>query len=255
VTKDPWADLADPFVDGHYNTRRGKVRTHVIHHHLRTHLPPPPARLIDVGGGAGHQSLPLARDGYDITLVDPSSTMLERARQQLAQEPADVAQRIHLVEARAEDAPEILGERFAGVLCHGVIMYIDEPQPFVAALAALAQPGALVSLVAKNQRVMAVLPAIQSDWAGVLAGFDATTQINGLGVATRGDTLEDVTSWFNESGIDLLAWYGVRLFTDGWISPRDGETTDDLMAAEVEASRRDPYRQMSRLFHVLGTRR
>ena len=30
---------------------------------------------------------------------------------------------------------------------------------------------------------------------------------------------------------------------------------DLVLAVELEASRRDPYRQMSRLFHLLGRRR
>jgi 2-polyprenyl-3-methyl-5-hydroxy-6-metoxy-1,4-benzoquinol methylase len=76
---DAWAGLADRYVDGHYGTLRGVVRTHVIHEHLRVHVPPPPLRLVDIGGGAGNQSIPLARAGYEVTLVDPSPSMLTKA--------------------------------------------------------------------------------------------------------------------------------------------------------------------------------
>lgn len=85
---DPWAPLAGRFVDDHYATLRGLVGTHVIHRHLRGHLPPPSADLVDVGGGAGHKALPLARDGYRVTIPDPSPAMLERAAQALMAEPA-----------------------------------------------------------------------------------------------------------------------------------------------------------------------
>ena len=81
---DPWAPLADRFVDGHYATLRGRVRTYVIDAHLRDHLPKPPCALVDVGGGAGNQSIPLARDGYQVTIVDPSEAMLARARARMA---------------------------------------------------------------------------------------------------------------------------------------------------------------------------
>lgn len=47
---DAWAPLAERFVEGHYGTLRGRVRTHVIACHLRDHLPSPPATLVDVGG-------------------------------------------------------------------------------------------------------------------------------------------------------------------------------------------------------------
>jgi len=72
------APLAGRFVDGHYGMLRGRVRTYVIAAHLRDHLPGPPAAVADVGGGAGNQSIPLARDGYQVTIVDPSEAMLAR---------------------------------------------------------------------------------------------------------------------------------------------------------------------------------
>jgi ubiquinone/menaquinone biosynthesis C-methylase UbiE len=79
ATQDTWAPLAKRFVDDHYGSLRGGVRTHVINEHLRNHMGPPPQRVVDVGGGAGNQSIPLARAGHDVTIVDPSPAMLERA--------------------------------------------------------------------------------------------------------------------------------------------------------------------------------
>lgn len=251
---DAWAPLADLFVDGHYGSLRGRVRTHVIHHHLLAHLPPPPARIIDVGGGAGNQSLPLARLGYDVTVVDPSAAMLAKARAAL--DPT-IADRVRLVESTGEDAPDVLrGERFDGVLCHGVVMYLDDPEPLYDALVALAAPGGIVSVVAKNVELLAVRPALEGDWAAALAGFDAQRQVNGLGVDTRGDRIEVLTAALDHRGVEPVAWYGVRLFTDGWAPDRPATDDVDLvLAVELEASRRDPYRTMSRLFHVIGRRR
>jgi hypothetical protein len=70
--EDARAARGDRFVDDHYGSLRGRIRVHVIHKHLQAHLDPPPLRIVDVGGGAGHQSIPLAREGYDVTIVDPS---------------------------------------------------------------------------------------------------------------------------------------------------------------------------------------
>jgi SAM-dependent methyltransferase len=246
--------VAERFVDGHYGTLRGRVRTYVISCHLRDHLPRPPAALVDVGGGAGNQSIPLARDGYQVTIVDPSAAMLARAQARLAAEPGEVARRVRLVQASAGQARGALGgARFAGVLCHGVIMYVDDPRPFVAALADLAEPGGVVSLVAKNARTLATRPALEGNWAHALAAFTTDRQVNGLGLDTRADTLEDLTTMLAEAGVERTAWYGVRLFTDGWTPAQlgtDGE--DQALEVELQASRRDPYRLMSRLFHIVG---
>ena len=254
ATVDPWAALAERFVEGHYGSLRGRVRTHVIDRQLRLHLPPPPCALIDVGGGAGNQSIPLARDGYQVTIVDPSPAMLDRARARLRAEAGTVADRVRLVQATAEEAADAVGgQQFAGVLCHGVIMYVPDPRPFVAGLARLARPGAVVSVVAKNARMLAARPALEGKWAQALQAFDASNQVNGLGLDTRGDRLEDLTALLSGHGIERVAWYGVRLFTDGW-TPQEaaGGAEDEIFAVEYEASRRDPYRLMSRLFHVVG---
>ena len=253
--EDPWAALGGRFVDGHYGSLRGRVRTHVIHEHLRAYLAPPPLRIVDVGGGAGHQSIPLARQGYDVTIVDPSAAMLERARDHIV--AADVDRRVQLVEATGEDAPAALdGERFGAVLCHGVLMYLDDPDPLVDALCALADVNGIVSIVAKNVDVMAIRPALEGDWAAALAAFDSDRQINGLGVDTRGDSIEVLSATLRDRGIDPVAWYGVRLFTDGWTRDRPTTDPEDLvLQVELAASQRDPYRRLSRLFHLLGRRR
>ena len=79
VSDDTWAGLADQFADGAYATVKGRVRTYVMHQQLLEHLPGPPATVLDVGGGAGHQSFPLAQAGYEVTLLDPSAAMLDKA--------------------------------------------------------------------------------------------------------------------------------------------------------------------------------
>src|SRR5580704_15045331 len=88
VSEDTWAGLADKFVDDAYASVKGHVRTYVLHQHLLEHLPAPPAPVLDVGGGAGHQSFPLAQAGYDVTLLDPSPAMLAQAGERLERLPA-----------------------------------------------------------------------------------------------------------------------------------------------------------------------
>jgi S-adenosylmethionine-dependent methyltransferase len=253
---DAWAPLADQFVNGHYGSLRGRVRTYVIDRQLREHLVRAPARIVDVGGGAGNQSIPLARDGYEVTIVDPSQAMLARAEQMLRVETPEVQSRVQLVRASADEAPALLGEaRYGAVLCHGVIMYVEDPRPFVMDLARLAAPEAIVSIVAKNAANLAVRPALSGKWREALEAFDGVRQINGLGVDTRADSIDDLTEMLADAGVECEAWYGVRLFTDGWTPDRPAlDAEADVLAVELEASRRDPYRQLSRLFHIVGKR-
>jgi ubiquinone/menaquinone biosynthesis C-methylase UbiE len=58
---------------------------------LARHLPPPPARVIDVGGAAGAYSLWLAAQGYAVHLVDASSRLVEEARRRSAASATPIA--------------------------------------------------------------------------------------------------------------------------------------------------------------------
>ena len=81
-------------MDDVYASVKVRVRTYVMHQHLLEHLPPPPAPLLDVGGGAGNQSFPLAQAGYGVTLLDPSSAMLDKAQERLGRLPAEARQEV-----------------------------------------------------------------------------------------------------------------------------------------------------------------
>ena len=132
---DCWEELADAFTEGAYATVKGRVRTYVLHEQLLRHMPAPPATVLDVGGGAAHQSLPLARLGYEVTLVDPSAAMLAKATQRLATDPEQVQRRVRLIRAEGQNAPEAVdSQTFNAVLCHGVLMYLAQPDPMVDSL-------------------------------------------------------------------------------------------------------------------------
>ena len=259
--EDLWAGLADKFADEAYASVKGYVRTYVLHHQLLEHLPPPPAAVLDVGGGAGHQSFPLALAGYDVTVLDPSPAMLDKARQRLQRLPDDAARRVTLIQADGENAAgAVAGRRFAAVLCHGVLGYLDDPEPLVDQLCRCAATDGLVSIMTGNAKASAVRPAMERRWEDALASFDARTEIGVLGVPGRADTVEEITELIRERGVQPLAWYGVWLFVD-WLEfsgthldPSDSEQVAATAAVELEAGRRDPYRQLSRVFHLVGRR-
>lgn len=87
-------------LDRPYN-RLEFVRTQEL---LRTHLPPPPARVLDVGGGVGTHAAWLAADGYDVELVDVVPDHVRQARDLADTLPRPFTARVG--DARALDAPD-----------------------------------------------------------------------------------------------------------------------------------------------------
>jgi SAM-dependent methyltransferase len=259
MAADTWAGLADKFADGAYATAKGRVRTYVLHQHLLEHLPPPPAPVLDVGGGAGHQSFPLAQAGYEVTLLDPSPAMLDKAQQRLAHLPAEAQRRVTLLQADGENADEAInGRRFAGVMCHGVLGYLERPEPVISQLCRCTAAGGIVSIMTGNAKATAVQPALERRWDDALAAFDTRTGIGVLGLRGRADTVEEISGLIQRQGVEPIAWYGGWLFVD-WLDfsgaeldPSDTKQLAAAAAVELEASRRDPYRQLSRVFHLIG---
>ena len=252
---DPFSDLAE-----RYNSSGGILRQVVRHEligrGLAEHLPGPPASIADVGGGAGQQAIPLSRRGYRVTIIDPSPKMLAEARKRLSREDARVRGRMRLVEGTGERAPETLGgETFDAVLCHGVLMYLEDPRPMIHALSALPRPGGIVSVLAKNATALAMRPALEGRYQDALTSLKVERDRGRLGVITRGDTVEDLYGAFRENDVEALRWYGVRVFTDHLGERMPGADLPEVLELEWEAGLREPYRSVARLIHLLGRKK
>ncbi|RZB13260.1 SAM-dependent methyltransferase, partial [Streptomyces sp. F001] len=165
-------------------------------------------------------------------------------------------ERVRVLEGDGRDTGvHFLPGSFDVVLCHGVLMYVDDPDPLLAGLARMLAPGGLLSLLVRNGDALAMRPGLSGDWSAALAAFDTTAYRNRLGLDVRADRLDTLTATLAGIGAPLHAWYGVRVFTD---TATDGaELPSDvsvLLAAEERAGRTDPYRGVAALLHLCGVR-
>ncbi|OAR25475.1 methyltransferase [Streptomyces sp. ERV7] len=215
-------------------------------------------RVLDVGTGQGTQALRLARAGHTVTGLESDPEMLRVARESLSTEPEGIRERVRLIEGDGnETGVHFLPGSFDVVLCHGVLMYVQEPDAMLAGLARMLAPGGLLSLLVRNADALAMRPGLAGDWTGALSSFDTDAYTNRLGLSVRADRLDTLTRTLDGIAAPLHAWYGVRVFTDN--VPNDvqlpaADELDRLLAAEDKAGRTDPYRRVAALLHLCGVR-
>ncbi len=204
-----------------------------------------PLRVLDAGCGQGTQALALAARGHAVTGLDPSAELLER----FASDARAAGTPAHLVHGPGERAAELTPGPFDLVLCHGVLMYLDDPAPLLGALGAVAAPGAGLSLLVRNGLAPAMRPGLRGESRAALDAFDRPDYTTRLGLAARMHTPDELDGHLVPGGWRPHRWYGVRVFSDHRADPDPAEL-DDLVAAEAEAGRRDPYRRVAALLHV-----
>jgi len=109
---------------------------------LRRFLPPPPARILDVGGGTGVHARWLVDDGYQVGLIDPVARHVEQAAKVCAAELGDARQ---LTAADASyDVVQVLGPLY----------HLPDPGDRKAVLSEarrVVKPGGLVAAAAINR--------------------------------------------------------------------------------------------------------
>ncbi|WP_443051581.1 class I SAM-dependent methyltransferase [Streptomyces sp. NBC_00234] len=215
-------------------------------------------RVLDVGMGQGTQALRLARAGHSVTGLESDGDMLRTAREALADEPEGIRERVRLIEGDGQDTGvHFLPGSFDLVLCHGVLMYVQEPDPMLAGLARMLASGGLLSLLVRNADALAMRPGTAGDFAGALDAFDTDTYTNRLGLTVRADRLDALTATLAGIAAPLHAWYGVRVFCDNADNEAELPAPPEmarLLDAEDRAGRTDPYRRVAALLHLCGVR-
>lgn len=174
---------------------------------LRTLLPAPPARVLDVGAGTGFLSVLLAELGYHVTAVDLSPGMLSRLRSKAA----DRGLQIDVVEADAAQPPA--GE-FDVVVERHVLWTMPAPDEALRAWCAAAPRGQLVLLESMWGTAAGPVGAAQA------RGRELLNRARGRGPAHHAEYDQDLRANLplgTGTPVDRLLELVV---TSGWRAPR-----------------------------------
>jgi ubiquinone/menaquinone biosynthesis C-methylase UbiE len=231
-----------------------RLRHTLTEANLARHWGDEPSRVLDVAGGNGVTAVRLAALGHEVTVLDPAGAMLSTAIR--AAEAQGVADRLHVVQAGAQDAPEVFADHeFDLVLCHNLLHYVEsaeEREEVLRAIMAPLRPGGLLSVLGPNA-VFDPIQAVVRDRAPDLALRELdTVACEWAQPCTVGEIVVSLAGL----DVDEVVRYGVRCVSD-LVAEQDAENPAfmaDLERLELALSNRMPHLLSARFFHLIARR-
>jgi ubiquinone/menaquinone biosynthesis C-methylase UbiE len=126
------------------STGLGQLELLRVQEVLGRHLPPPPARILDVGGGTGVHAKWLAELGHEVRIIDIAPRHVERANAELG----PIGVRAELGDARSLPVPD---QALDVVLVFGPLYHLTERSDRLRALGEarrVVRPGGVVAVAA-----------------------------------------------------------------------------------------------------------
>lgn len=232
-----------------YQRGKGAIRLAVLQRDLTALLEVPGKRLLDVGGGAGQMALWCAQQGHQVTIVDPSASLLTQA--QNAAKAAGYATQIETACGDGLQLHSLLqGEQYDGVLCHAVLEWVEDAEKLLDQCVAMLCPGGFFSLMFYNRLALNFIQHIYGNFDYIERDY----QIKGKAKLTP-DWPRDpatVSQWLDARGLLRKRLSGIRCFYD-YMKPRDRERhfLETLIERELQLSQEAVYLPVARYVHEL----
>jgi S-adenosylmethionine-dependent methyltransferase len=221
---------------------RGRLRFELLMDQVKAALPPPPAQVVDAGGGTGQVAVPLAVLGYQVTVVDTSAAMLATCAERAEEGGATLA----IVQGDAAEVAALLGTASQdAALCHDLLGDVAEPLELLCALAEVLQPDGVLSLTFLNRDWLTLRAGRRGEFADALHLLDEH----------RGRTMPEVLPWLDRAGFDLVEAFGVSVFAASAADDLDRTALTRLAELERRVAGREPYRSSAHTLHLIGKRR
>lgn len=201
-------------------------------------------RVVDLGGGAGGMGVPLAQEGYDVTVVDPSPNALASLQRRAAE--AGVSDRLRGIQGDASDLVDLVAPGQADlVTCHEVLDVVEDKAAAIRAMATVLRPGGAVSLLVRQRYSRVMLKAMNGHFA---EAREALADPGRLDQARIRPLLEDAGFTVVETrGIGTLIGTVNEEFLDA------PGAREELLALEEEISRTPDMWSLATQLHVLAT--
>ncbi|MDP9410123.1 MAG: methyltransferase domain-containing protein, partial [Actinomycetota bacterium] len=238
-----------------YASSKGYIRLGVLWEDLSSAIPRITRgglSVLDVGGGAGHVALLMARSGNEVVLCDPSQEMLDKADESVRR--ADLSGSVTTVRSTVQELKERIDGRFDLVVCHAVLEWLADPEAAVGHLTEFMEPrSGLLSLMFYNREAAFLKRVLRGEFAEALRGRRDGFAPSGWGDGCTPLAEEEVRGWLDGLGLKVRSKAGIRIFHDHLPSGTldDQQGLRDLLKVEKETRGQEPFASLGQHLHLV----
>ena len=233
-----------------------KLKTEIGLSNLKKHLPEKRLRILDAGGGSGADSIPLAREGHSVDLLDYSAEMIRVAKADVECKGLQDKIRFHV--ANVSQLDRIFPQpQFDLILCHNVLQFVGDVPALLGNLAKTLVPGGIISLISGNRYTIPYRIAFNSkDLDEAFRQIGSRNFRNVIFNTTVTEySAEEMRAMLPGSGLSFDAHYGIRCLIDYW---GDNETKlrpevwAKIEKLEYALTDRYPYNLLARFWQIIA---
>jgi S-adenosylmethionine-dependent methyltransferase len=233
-----------------------KLKTEIGLSNLQKHLPQKRLRILDAGGGSGADSIPLAREGHSVDLLDYSPEMLKVAERNAKHE--GLQERIRMHRSDVSQINRIFPQpQFDLIVCHNVLQFVGDVPALLDSLAKTLVPGGILSLISGNRYTIPFRAAfLAKDLDGALRQVGARTYRNPVfQTAVTEYSAEEMRAMLPGAGLSFDAEYGIRCLSDYWgdnETKSNPEVWEKIKKLEYALTDRYPYNLLARFWQIIA---
>lgn len=237
----------------------GKLRYRIAEANLQPHLPQPPAKILDLGGGNGLDAVPLAQSGFSLSVMDFSAEMIAQG-QQFA-EAKGIADKMTFTVGNAEQlAKHYADPVFDVVLCHNVLQYVQDVTAVLQSIHNSLKPNGILSLIITNPHAETFKLALREyDMQGALEQLDKRTKFVELfNTNIQRYTENELIELLSSNNFTVEAQYGIRCICDFMADNErkyDPVFYEKLEALEMAVRSKRPYISLANFYHFIGIKK
>jgi S-adenosylmethionine-dependent methyltransferase len=153
--------LAEKYDEKIHSNFKAEIRNRIIFSTLDEFIDRKPRKILDAGGGTGFYVIPIAMKGHEITILDASEKMLEKARENAHKH--GVLQRVKTVQGSI-DRLEFPNSYFDVILCHLAFGYTD-PSKTLSEFRRVLENGGILSLTVANKYFYSIREGLKGNFS------------------------------------------------------------------------------------------